>query len=382
MSILAWIDFDGDERERARRILDLFSERETRDELGLGAIRDSIADHLFPGTSTIQTRLRYMLFVPWCFQAVGPQRDIRRALEIARDREVALIEALKRGGETDGIIGRDAGARLRRLPSETYWSGLRTWGIRRIGGGREDVLRAAAAVGDEGQTVWSPGLPKPPKTPKTLFEAAVFRLSREEADFLTDRIATACSGSLLAFLALEKDSADCAQIWEHPARAAFPEPMRRLVDHAERVSDLMLGAALLYNLMLAERCERDKRDEWVETYRQKMSDWRETFDSARIAAWDLDAFWDETRHDNHGQTPALRRFVAAWRSEALDPSALVDRDSARTLVERRETTLKGAQSRFRNRSALDRWGGASGAVRLGFRWPNARAHLRDLAHAT
>lgn len=375
MSILAWIDFDGDERDRARRILDLFSERETRDELGLGAVRDSIADHLFPGTSTIQTRLRYMLFVPWCFQAVGPQRDIRRALEIARDREIALIEALKRGGETDGIIGRDAGARLRRLPSETYWSGLRSWGVRRIGGGREDVLRAAVALGGEDQAVWSPGLPE---QPDDLFEAAVFRLSREEADFLTDRIAAACSGSLLAFLALEKDSAVCSQIWEHPARAAFPKPMRRLVDHAERFSNLMLGAALLYNLMLAEA---RGRDDWSDSYRQKLTEWRDAFDGARIADWDLDAFWDETRHDNHGQTPALRRFVAAWRSEALDPAGLADRGSARTLVERRETTLKGAQSRFRNRAALDRWGGASGAARLSFRWPNARGHLRDLANA-
>ena len=64
MSSLAWIDFDEDERQRAQRIMALFQERETRDELGLGAIRDSIADHLFPGTSTIQTRLRYMLFIP------------------------------------------------------------------------------------------------------------------------------------------------------------------------------------------------------------------------------------------------------------------------------------------------------------------------------
>ncbi len=48
MSSLAWIDFDEAERQRAQRIMALFQERETRDELGLGAIRDSIADHLFP----------------------------------------------------------------------------------------------------------------------------------------------------------------------------------------------------------------------------------------------------------------------------------------------------------------------------------------------
>jgi len=35
------------------RILVLFRERETRDELGVGVIRDLVADELFPGTRTI-----------------------------------------------------------------------------------------------------------------------------------------------------------------------------------------------------------------------------------------------------------------------------------------------------------------------------------------
>jgi hypothetical protein len=68
MLSLAWTGFDEAERQRAQRILALFQGRESRDELGLGAIRDSITDHLFPGTSTIQTRLRYMLFIPWLFR--------------------------------------------------------------------------------------------------------------------------------------------------------------------------------------------------------------------------------------------------------------------------------------------------------------------------
>ena len=63
-SSIAWIDFDAEAHQRAQRILTLFQERDTRDELGFGTIRDSIADTLFPGTSTIHTRLRYMLFIP------------------------------------------------------------------------------------------------------------------------------------------------------------------------------------------------------------------------------------------------------------------------------------------------------------------------------
>jgi len=57
---LAWIDHDSTARERTLRILSLFQEKESRDELGL--VRDSFADQLFPGTSTIKTRLCYMLF--------------------------------------------------------------------------------------------------------------------------------------------------------------------------------------------------------------------------------------------------------------------------------------------------------------------------------
>ena len=44
MSSPAWIDFDEAERQRAQRIMALFQERESRDELGLGpsAIRSRI----------------------------------------------------------------------------------------------------------------------------------------------------------------------------------------------------------------------------------------------------------------------------------------------------------------------------------------------------
>ncbi|MCA0340299.1 MAG: DUF6361 family protein, partial [Proteobacteria bacterium] len=125
MSSLAWIDFDETERQRAQRIMALFQERETRDELGLGAIRDSIADHLFPGTSTIQTRLRYMLFIPWLYRALEkrevPEAQLRTE---ARDAESRRADALKAGGESNGIIGGDAGPRLQRLARSVYWAGL------------------------------------------------------------------------------------------------------------------------------------------------------------------------------------------------------------------------------------------------------------------
>ena len=137
MSFLAWIDFDQSDRERTHRLMDLFGEEDSRDELGIGAVRDALADLMFPGTSTIQTRLRYMLFVPWIYRLAArePGSGAARAAA-ARAREVALIDALERGGEKVGVIGSLARGALKRLPSDIYWAGLGTLGIRRFQGAR------------------------------------------------------------------------------------------------------------------------------------------------------------------------------------------------------------------------------------------------------
>ena len=87
-----------------RQAVALFSEKDTRDELGLGTIRDAISNALFPGTSVIQTRLRYVLFVPWVYQALERNKRVHASnVEAwARAAEVALIETL--GGAVGVIV--------------------------------------------------------------------------------------------------------------------------------------------------------------------------------------------------------------------------------------------------------------------------------------
>jgi hypothetical protein len=63
-SSFSWLDYSEQHRRQMLDVIDLFREQETRDELGIGTVRDAFADALFPGTSTIQTRARYFLFVP------------------------------------------------------------------------------------------------------------------------------------------------------------------------------------------------------------------------------------------------------------------------------------------------------------------------------
>ncbi|MCR6914264.1 DUF6361 family protein [Pseudomonas aeruginosa] len=391
MSSLAWIDFDEAERQRAQRIMALFQERESRDELGLGAIRDSIADHLFPGTSTIQTRLRYMLFIPWILSRLeGRDGSASNLSAEGRNMEIRLSQALKAGGETSGIIGRDAGARLQRLPSSVYWAGLGSWGIRQFPGSRETYyaelptvrhLRQHSDVEAEGFEVrkssyWHPGLPP---APTDLLETASFRLTGDEAQFIRDRLVASARTSLLTWLAGQSHNGQCAYIWQHPALDDFPTEARRLVQHAEIFSGVIHGAALLYKLQLAEL---RAREDWIELYRGRLAQWAAELDDQRLAAWSLEDFWRAISHPTHTIRPALTRFTQDWVALArMGVSGLPDSEAARALVRERERRLKTSQSRFANHTALDRWGGASGAYQLSFRWRQAQSHLEDLLNA-
>ena len=115
---LTWLDLTASDRDKMRRVLDLFKEQGTLDEMGLGSLRDVLSDALFPGTSYIQTRLRYVLFVPWIYQRLEARRvrsgDVERA---ARAAEVDLIGRLEQNEDARGIIGVVARAALVRLPS-------------------------------------------------------------------------------------------------------------------------------------------------------------------------------------------------------------------------------------------------------------------------
>ena len=59
MASVGWIDFSSEHRDKVRTVIDLLKKQGVVDELGIGVIRDSFADRMFPGVSTIQTRAKY-----------------------------------------------------------------------------------------------------------------------------------------------------------------------------------------------------------------------------------------------------------------------------------------------------------------------------------
>ena len=384
MSYLAWIDFDPEERRRAQTLIDLFKQPEARDELGLGTIRDGLADLLFPGASTIQTRIRYMLFVPWIYRE-AQQRKASQAERtmIARELEFELSEALLRGGEREDVIGRLAGRSLKRLPSSVYWAGIFTLGIRTLAGNQATFLSyGRESLKDHDLRLWCTSLPD---VPEKLFEQANFKLLPKEADFLRDRIAASAKTSLLNELASKQKSFSEDWAWQ-VHEDLVSDRNRSIIRHAERFSGVMHGASIFYNLLLALRAaERPNAKAHgeaatlVKEYRHSLETWRGELQHLALQNWDLDDLFQIVGTTSHNLTQSSRDFVRTWLEITLQSNKPLERDQeAIDLLRQREQTLKRMKARLLHDAPLERWSGASGLARLDFRWGVARRYLGEL----
>jgi hypothetical protein len=388
------MDHSDRERQRMLDAIDQFAERETRDELGLGSIRDGFAELFFPGTNTIQTRARYFLFVPWMYKALEEgQSGAESPAKRARRNELKLCEALCRGDDTDGVIGARARERLKRLPSNIYWLGLGTWKIRRFSGSQDDyhqrlkrpaLFRSVRDDDDEvlegeGRSAWHAGLPTPPAD---WSETANLKLSFDEARYLKERIRYSKGDSLLSHLIEVGSEMGGALPWTHPAYAELPPRLREPLDHARLFSETLYGAAILYNLLLWEGSGHgERRDEWVDWLRKGADLWGEELSTraSAIRSWDKTAFWS-LASENATVRGSTRDFVEKWWSLSAweSPRAVLDGAAARDLIRAREAQLKGRRARLRNQSALEQWNGAAGLGQLSYRWAVATRMVNDI----
>lgn len=65
---IGWVDFSKADREKVFDVMNLLQEQGAVDEIGIGLVRDAFANYFFPGTSTVQTRGKYFLIVPYILQ--------------------------------------------------------------------------------------------------------------------------------------------------------------------------------------------------------------------------------------------------------------------------------------------------------------------------
>lgn len=408
MSFFGWVDYDDAYEKLARDAVTALKGRDARDELGLGGVRDTLSDLFFPGTSTIQRRLRYFLFVPWCCEAAIQDGRGRPLLSVLRVKEEGLIGSLGHLGARAGVIGLRKGAGLVTMPSAIYWSGLRALDILKVRGStgrwahfvyerrRGSIEEPPSEDGHAPPRL--PGFeydlpPMPERFPAT--EGLNFKLTSDETRYLRRRLSTATVGrngwglqhNLFAAFVGAKVPPRIRYPWDHPRVASLDATTKDFLEIARVFSSVMYGATLLHNYLLCSR-KHSRGDQealsWMDYHLVQIRRW-----SVGVKQADLEVL----RHGinevaqiaprlRHSVTPKTVKFVNDWLDVSLDPHGIERRKTARQLVENRERALKSqlGTSRFANTAALERWNYASGG-RLNYRWTIAQSYINDLAAA-
>jgi hypothetical protein len=394
-STVAWLDTSADEQRRVRELIALFSQVDSRDELGVGQIRDAFSETLFPGTSVIQTRARYFLFVPWIYRdghrrgRSGPQL---KAWADARERR--LIEAIRAAGDDRGLIGRIAGPAVKILPSTIYWSGLNRYRILardaapdQLGAAPDNpALQEADELAARQPGDWHPTLPQPPGGFPDVV-AGGFHLTNVEASWLAERIATTAPDTLLSHLVQRgaPPDPDSQAPWDDTACLDAPASIREQLNHARLFSLAIHGAALLYNLVVGERYETagyTRHTAPAADYETRLAQWADRCADAghQLRDWNREQMWQLIHRANPRVAVGTRLFVDTWLDAVVAGGAprVPSDDSLRRLIAQREQKHKRAQSRLTNDRLLATWSGEAGSGLLTYRWPTVHTLVIDI----
>lgn len=138
--MFGWVDFSDRERERAFEMLALARQPGAIDELGLGVLRDSFANLMFPATSTLHTHARYYFFVAYLMKYLeeeysGQEINKIRAAHANAEKNTArglIAWCQMHGKPTNGVTGKDfvqSDRWVKQTPTMMNWSAARAYGL-------------------------------------------------------------------------------------------------------------------------------------------------------------------------------------------------------------------------------------------------------------
>lgn len=389
---IGWIDFSKEDRKKVLSVIDLLTEDGTLDELGIAAIRDGFADDFFPGTSTIQTRAKYFLLVPYILDTITHTSHVPlNRIKVILDQEERECAEILNSLNADGVVGSRAlksGGWVQRTPADIYWTGIRRYQIflggsmslaeylrtavslndskkelKKLGSRNDDALDFGSDDDDAGalysKTFWK----LPVYNRKTWKNELSMDLSRSEAEFLKEQIITTQPDSMMAFI-LKVDMREIMQIKSFHALetviSKFPSELQKSYYLARAFSNFIYLARIRYNLILSQGANQKAVKQWG-LHENKLYTYADV---------DLEEIYSKL----HIRNAALRHFLNSLRESFMGG----DIHRADRLIVQRETNLKGfnrAKLNFPGKYPVDTW--LSGEY-LNYRFSNAMVIIQDI----
>lgn len=389
---LGWIDFSKDERNKVLNVIHLLDEPGAVDELGIGAVRDAFADYFFPGTSTVQTRAKYFLIVPYVLMEAGSGKfgsDLNSILRKIDNEERTCRDILIKTS-SDGVIGSLVPKSwVLRTPSNIYWNGIKRMGIF-----KEDLsvkeyvhqsiiqrsLKQAKDYGNRDKDAeenekddmdagditsiqfWCLG-----DTYKSDWrDHLTIELLPEEAAFLKSQIITTQRSSLFAFIlknSIDLDKYGSFGALSEDIRDSVDDELRYMMRLANDFNNLVSIITTRYNLIVFDGENERAVSNW-ELYAK---------DLKRRSEVDLKAIFNRLAIRNLKLRSFLLRAQETIREGNID--ALDD------LIRNREIALKGTKRAKTNRVGEFKGQSWIGIERLDYRYTPTKRIIRDIMNA-
>ena len=377
---VGWIDFSSKDREKAMAVIDLMKENRAVDELGIGVVRDRLADILFPGTSTIQTRAKYFFIVPWCM--IEAEKNFKNKVDYLKrlnNIETDVIKALIKNepSNTTGIIGKDSIGTLKRKPSEIYWNGLRTYNIMPFNISRNQYISSIKTNknhdvegGDDKDSYYLDNDEirwNITKFRKNWKENLTLSLTKEESEFLKEKITRYYPNSLYSYIINNKDiSLEDEDIYDLTFKNTLPEVVRSDLDLALNFGKVIHGAHIRYNIIL-----RQKNSVEIEDYEDYWNQWCNEMSQFNWDKFNIDRIYEFAQ-----TTKGTKEFIEGW-FKAIRELDNINLGQLDKMIEAREYSLKGQRAKLKNYGNVDvsKWVGLG---MLEYRWRNVKTLVKDI----
>jgi len=381
MAQIGWIDFSPAHRQKFAAALDLLKPEGMVDELGLGTLRDGLANHLFPGLSTIHTRAKYFFIVPYILydyeQLSKKGRTKQTPLKYLEEQEYEIMWNLRDKYlevENSGVIGISIPRpkKIVRRPSMIYWNGINLYGFMNTGGLSAPVflqrgtghdlesLLANISKGDDGaddlDAEYENRFHIRFRPEKNWRDNLSMDLTQKEAEFFYHQILSVARHQMISRLLTDE------KIWNiflasagfTPfAKAAIPKmekgELRDALIMAHDFSVLMYGAHITYNHLLQKAAFNSH------AFEEDFEQWWNNLKSEMInfESFDVNSLISFNKHTRQ----TTQNFLLAWwkmvNRESIDKT---DRDR---LVEAQEYNVKKTKARLRfkrfDEVRQDRW---------------------------
>lgn len=369
---LGWIDYSRQERDTIKELLKILGKPSSVDELGVGIVRDSISDLLYPGTSVLHTRAKYYILIPELFKkamksGLTTMAEVRRLIDSDQDK---IARALRRaideetGTKASGIIGGRSDRAVKMKPARIYWNAMRTAEmLSHPNLSFDDACMAVASYNRNNQNVsikyesdeaggdaedadlngFSLFNTPCKQNIDDFIANPTLHLTSSEAMYLMEQFKRPfiMKNTLMEYCLKTKQSFAGIAFSDIAIQTDMPAVLAHNIELAKEFAGFIYGAYIVYNLLFFENGGKEATEEQKQYLECKYSEWKQQTHGIPHR----DEILGLVRNHEHYKS-ALNKFLVDFEKAVMANDTDICSDQEKMLVRHRERYCKRSKTKI------------------------------------